>query len=61
LVPLAPVSVTSDGLTAGDNVVVAEPGNMEVMGRIPLESLGVTVDRAGKKLVPTVGLALTAI
>jgi predicted aspartyl protease len=58
---LAPVFVATDGFTGGDNVVMAEPGDMEVMGAHTLESLGVTVDPVGKKLVPTVGLALTAI
>jgi predicted aspartyl protease len=55
---LAPVFVATDGFTGGDNVVIAEPGDMEVMGSHTLESLGVTVDPVGKKLVPTVGLAL---
>ncbi|HEV3306840.1 MAG TPA: hypothetical protein VGZ91_10415 [Candidatus Sulfotelmatobacter sp.] len=58
---LAPVFVSTGEFTGGDNVVVAEPGDMEVMGAHTLESLGVTVDPVGKKLVPTVGLALTAI
>jgi hypothetical protein len=58
---LAPVFVATDGFTGGDNVVVAEAGDMEVLGSHTLESLGVTVDPVGKKLVPTVGLALTAV
>jgi aspartyl protease family protein len=58
---LAPVFVATDGFTGGDNVVVAEAGDMEVLGSHTLESLGVTVDPVGKKLVPTVGLALTAL
>ena len=58
---LAPVFVASDGFTGGDNVVVAEPGDMEVMGAHTLESLGVTVYPVGTKLDPTVGQALTAI
>ena len=29
---LAPVFVATDGFTGGDNVVVAEPGDMEVLG-----------------------------
>jgi predicted aspartyl protease len=58
---LAPVFVASGEFTGGDNVVVAEPGDMEVMGAHTLETLGVTVDPVGKKLVPTVGLALTAV
>jgi predicted aspartyl protease len=58
---LAPVFVATDGFTGGDNVVMAEPGDMEVLGSHTLESLGVTVDPVNKKLVPTVGLALTAV
>jgi predicted aspartyl protease len=58
---LVPVFVAADGFTGGDNVVIAEPGNMEVIGAHTLESLGLTVDPVGKKLVPAVGLALTAI
>ena len=57
---LAPVFVATDGFTGGDNVVLAEPGDMEVLGSHTLECLGVTVDPVSKKLVPTVGLALTA-
>jgi aspartyl protease family protein len=57
---LVPVFVASDGFTGGDNVVAAEPGDMEVIGVHTLESLGVTVDPVSKKLVPTVGWALTA-
>jgi len=58
---LAPVFVATDGFAGGDNVVMAEPGDMEVMGAHTLESLGITVDPVAKKLVPAVGLALTAI
>ena len=57
---LAPVFVATDGFSGGDNVVMAEAGDMEVMGSHTLESLGVTVDPVSKKLVPTVGLALAA-
>jgi hypothetical protein len=57
---LAPVFVATDGFTGGDNVVMAEPGDMEVMGAHTLVSLGITVDPVAK-LVPAVGLALTAI
>jgi len=57
---LAPVFVGTDGFTGGDNVVVAEPGGMEVIGSHTLESLGVSVDPVSKKLIPTVGLALVA-
>jgi len=58
---LVPVFVAADGFTGGDNVVLAESGDMEVIGAHTLDSLGLTVDPVGKKLVPTVGLALTAI
>ena len=58
---LVPVFVAADGFTGGDNVVMAEPGDMEVIGAHTLDSLGLTVDPVGKKLVPAVGLALTAI
>ncbi len=58
---LAPVFVATDGFTGGDNVVLAEPGDMEVLGSHTLESLGVTVDPVSKKLVPTVGLALAVV
>jgi len=34
---------------------------VEVIGAHTLESLGLTVDPVGKKLVPAVGLALTAV
>ncbi len=58
---LAPVFVATNGFTGGDNVVMAEAGDMEVMGSHTLESLGVTVDPVSKKLVPAVGLALTNV
>ena len=58
---LVPVFVAADGFTGGDNVVMAEPGDMEVIGAHTLESLGLTVDPVGKKLVPVVELALTAV
>jgi len=58
---LAPVFVATDGFTGEDNVVIAEAGDMEVLGSHTLESLGVTVDPVSKKLIPTVGLALTAV
>ncbi len=58
---LVPVFVATDGFTGGDNVVLAEAGDMEVLGSHTLESLGVTVDPVSKKLVPTVGLALGVV
>jgi predicted aspartyl protease len=55
---LVPVFVASNGFTGGDSVVLAEAGDMEVLGAHTLESLGVTVDPVCKRLVPTIGLAL---
>ena len=57
---LAPVFVATDGFTGGDSVVMAEPGDMEVMGAHTFESLGITVDPVAKKLVPAIGMALSA-
>src|SRR5207302_4532706 len=57
---LAPVFVKVDGYTGGDTVVLAEPGDNEVLGAHTLESLGLTADPVKKALVPTVGLALLA-
>jgi predicted aspartyl protease len=58
---LAPVFVATDGFTGGDNVVLAEAGDMEVLGWHTLNSLGLTVDYGINKLVPmTDALALTA-
>ena len=57
---LAPVFVRVDGYTGGDSVVLAEPGDHEVMGAHTLECLGLTVDPVKKILVPTVGFALRA-
>ena len=56
---VAPVFVQVDGRTGGDTVVVAEPGDLEVMGSHTVESLGLAADPVQKKLVPTVGFALT--
>ena len=57
---LAPVFVRVDSYTGGDTVVLAEPGDNEVLGAHTLESLGLTADPVKKVLVPTVGLALLA-
>jgi aspartyl protease family protein len=56
---LAPAFLATDGFTGGDNVVMAEPGDLEVLGAHSLESLGLTVDPVSKKLVPMIGLALS--
>ncbi len=58
---LAAVFLSADGYTGGDNVVVAEPGDLEVLGAHSLESLGLSVDPVHKKLVPlVVALGLSA-
>lgn len=57
---LAAVFVKVDGSLGGDTVVLAEPGDSEVLGAHTLESLGLTADPVRKLLVPAVGLALFA-
>ena len=58
---MAAVFVSADGQIGGDTVVMAEPGDMEVMGAYTLEGLSLAPDLAQKKLVPMkVGLALLA-
>jgi len=49
---LAAVFLSTDGFTGGDNVVLAESGDLEVLGAHSLESLGLAVDPVHKKLVP---------
>jgi predicted aspartyl protease len=59
---LAPVFLAIDGYIGGDNIVMAESGEMQVLGAHSLEALGLTVDPVQKKLLPqTSALALTAI
>ncbi len=58
---LAPVFVGVEEYVSGDNVVMAEAGDLEVLGAFTLEGLGLAVDPVQQKLVPTVGLALTAL
>lgn len=58
---MAAVLVSAEGHIGGDTVVMAEPGDMEVMGAYTLESLSLTPDLAQKKLVPLqIGLTLPA-
>ncbi len=57
---LAIVYVATDGYTAPDLVVMAEPGEMEVIGAHSIEGLGLAADPVQKKLVPTVMLALSS-
>jgi predicted aspartyl protease len=58
---LAAVFLSADGFTGGDNVVIAESGDLEVLGEHSLESLGLSVDPVHKRLVPlVVALGLSA-
>lgn len=57
---LAAVFVRVDGHTGGDNVVMAQKGDTEVLGAFTLEGLGLAADPVKKILGPTVGLALRA-
>ena len=57
---LAPVFIRVDGYIGGDNVVMAEPGDLEVMGAHTLEALAVAADPVHKKLLPIIPLALVA-
>ena len=57
---LAIVYVGTDGYSVPDIVVMAEPGEMEVMGAHSIEGLGLAADPVQKKLVPTVMLALSS-
>ena len=54
------VFVATDGYSAPDVVVMAEPGEMEVLGAHSIEGLGLAADPVQKKLVPTVMLALSS-
>jgi hypothetical protein len=56
----AAVWVASNGFTGPDTVVIAERNDREVIGVHTIEGLGLGADPVQKKLVPTIGLALTA-
>ena len=56
----AAVWVASNGFTGRDTVVIAERSDMEVIGVHTIEGLGLAADPVQKKLVPTIGLALSA-
>jgi len=56
----AAVWVGSDGFSGPDTVVIAERSDMEVIGAHTIEGLGLAADPVQKKLVPTIGLALTS-
>ena len=58
---LAAVYIASDEYSAPDVVVMAEVGEMEVLGAHSLEGLGVAADPIQKRLTPTIMLALTAV
>jgi len=55
---LAVVYVASDDRSVPDIVVMAEAGEMEVVGAHSLGGLGLAADPVQKRLVPTVMLAL---
>jgi predicted aspartyl protease len=55
---MATVYVSTDEYSVPDVVVMAEEGEMEVMGAHTIEGLGMAADPVQKKLVPTVMLAL---
>ncbi len=57
---MAAVYIGSDGYSAPDVVVIAETGEMEVMGAHSIEGLGFAAEPVQKKLVPTIMLALAA-
>ena len=55
---LAIAYVSSDGQSVPDLVVMAEAGEMEVIGAHTIEGLGMAADPIQKKLIPTVMPAL---
>jgi len=57
---MATVYVSTENYSIPDVVVMAEEGEMEVMGAHTIEGLGMAADPVQKKLVPTVMLALAA-
>lgn len=58
---MATVYVSTDEYSVPDVVVMAEEGEMEVLGAHTIEGLGMAVDPVQKKLVPTVMLALASL
>ena len=52
------VRIASNGYSAPDLVVMAEPGELEVIGAHSIEGLGLAADPVQHKLVPTIMLAL---
>ena len=55
---MATVYMSTDKYSVPDVVVMAEEGEMEVMGAHTIEGLGMAADPVQKKLVPAVMLAL---
>jgi len=55
------VYVSTNGYSVPDIVVMAEPGEMEVIGAHSIEGLGLAADPVQKKLVPTIMLALSTL
>jgi predicted aspartyl protease len=58
---MATVYVSTDKYSVPDVVVMAEEGEMEVMGAHTIEGLGMAADPVQKRLVPTVMLALASL
>jgi len=57
---MATVYISTDKYSVPDVVVMAEEGEMEVMGAHTIEGLGMAADPVQKRLVPTVMLALAS-
>ena len=55
------IYIASAGYSAPDMVVMAESGEMEVLGAHSIEGLGLAADPVQKRLTPTIMLALAAI
>jgi predicted aspartyl protease len=55
---MATVYVATDIYSVPDVVVIAEEGEMEVIGAHTIEGLGMAADPVQKRLVPTIMLAL---
>jgi predicted aspartyl protease len=54
------IYIASAGYSAPDMVVMAEPGEMEVLGAHSIEGLGLAADPVQNRLTPTIMLALCA-
>jgi predicted aspartyl protease len=54
------IYIASAGYSAPDMVVMAEPGEMEVLGAHSIEGLGLAADPVQKRLTPTIMLDLSA-